>query len=121
MFTPKARQLPKHCRDITIALGLALLWSAPAAAADAWANNRKVLYLYPTSDGFIFQFDGARINPASPCESNRAIIFPTNPRYQEMVAILMTAMANGWAMNINYDDSTISLCNTTVNRFISYK
>ena len=116
--------LAMDCRAIAALTSAALtslfLLAAPASAADAWAN-RKLLYLYPTADGYIFRFDGAQVNIGSPCESSRMIIHLTHPNYDSLVATLISAFAANWPVDVSYDDSTITACNTTATRFVAFR
>lgn len=125
MFGDGGVVLAMDCRAIaalaSAALASLFLLAGPASAADAWAENRKLLYLYPTADGYIFRFDGAQVNIGSPCESNRMIIHLTHPNYDSLLATLISAFAANWPVDVSYDDSTITACNTTATRFVAFR
>ncbi len=107
----------ERCTKMILIFASILVPLVPAEAAEAWANNRKVTFLYPRDYGYVFQFDGATINPGSPCEANRVVIL-TQPNFDSMVATLISAFLNQLRIDVNYDDTTITTCETKVNRII---
>lgn len=103
--------------------GLACLVLMPhaARAQDSWAQERKVTSLYPHAAGFAFVLSGARVNIGSPCEANRMILPLTAPNYDAIVSSIMTAFSSGYAIDVAYDASSITNCETIANRVIVYR
>jgi hypothetical protein len=99
---------------------LALMAMAPQAAwaQDTWASQRKIAYIYPSAGGFTFMLDGDRVNPTSACEANRMILPLDAPNYQAIVSAIVTAFSSRLVVDVAYDASTTSACETVINRLV---
>lgn len=103
--------------------GLALVIATPgiASAQEGWALERKVSSLYPHANGFTFVLSGDRVNVGSPCEANRMILPLSSPNYDAIVSSIITAFTSGYAIDAAYDASSITSCETVVNRVVVYR
>ncbi|MDP5278216.1 hypothetical protein Q9Q95_04710 [Sphingomonas sp. DG1-23] len=110
-------------KRVLIGVAFALLAAMPGAAnaQDAWAMQRKILYLYPTAGGFSFKLDGAQVNPGSPCDANRMILPLGAPNYDAIIGSIMLAFSSNYVVDVAYDSSTVSSCDTVVNRVVVYR
>ena len=102
-------------------LGLAIATPGVASAQEGWAQERKVISLYPHANGFTFVLSGARVNIGSPCDSNRMILPLSAPNYEAIVSSIMTAFTAGYAIDVAYDSASITSCDTIVNRVVVYR
>ncbi len=102
-------------------VAMAFIHSHAAFAADAWATNRKIIRVYPQDASMAFIIDGGVINPGSPCEANRLRFLLTAANYDTKISTLLTAFAMGSTVAIAYDDTTITLCETTALRMMADK
>jgi hypothetical protein len=108
---------------LVIALGVfAMLGLSvePARAAEAWAGNRHITYVYPHAGGFTFNYDGA-IEATNQACGNRSLLPIAAPNYQAIVSALITAFTAGYVVDINYDDSTRGSCDMIINRIVVKK
>ncbi|MDP5278335.1 hypothetical protein Q9Q95_05305 [Sphingomonas sp. DG1-23] len=107
----------------TMLTGLALAIATPgiANAQEGWAQERKVVSLYPHANGFTFVLSGARVNVGSPCEDNRMILPLSAQNYDAIVSSIMTAFTSGYVIDAAYDTSSITSCDTVVNRVVVYR
>ena len=95
--------------------------SSPVAAADASANNRHLIYIYPHSGGFSLKYDGANESTNVACEPNRSILPIGAPNYQAIVSTLITAFAGSYLVDVVFDDTTRGSCEMTINRVLVKK
>jgi hypothetical protein len=101
--------------------GCLIATSNAASAQDAWAQERKVTSLYPHAMGFTFVLSGTRVNIGSPCENNRMVLPLSAPNYDAIVSSIVTAFSSGYVIDVAYDASSITSCETIANRVVVYR
>jgi hypothetical protein len=108
-------------RLVLAGFGCLIATSNVARAQDTWAQERKVTSLYPHAGGFTFVLSGPRVTVGSPCEPNRMILPLSAPNYDAIVSSIVTAFSSGYVLDVAYDASTITACDTVVNRVVVYR
>ena len=113
--------MPRIALCLTATAAAFAMFATQAHAAQAWSGYRTITGLYPTSQGLTFYLDGARINVGSPCEANRMRLLSTSPNYDVIASVIVTAYALGHQVTVNYDTTTITACDTEINRLVTQK
>ncbi len=96
-----------------------LIFASPASATQQWTGARQIDQLYPNSFGLIFYVEGSDLRPAGysgPCPGNRMFIDKAHPNYEVMASVLILAFGSSFPVNLNFESTTLSSCDITVNR-----